>query len=73
MSCSIHHTDIVEVESDDLVLGSLLVDAGRGAVLLLVELVTDGILGGRGTSANTGVAVLGNVLVGLLGSGRDGT
>ena len=30
-------------------LGSLLVDIGRGVVTLLVDLVADGILGGRGT------------------------
>lgn len=32
-----------------LVLGSLLVDVGRSAVLLLVSLVANGILGSRGT------------------------
>ena len=50
-------------------LGSLLVEIGRLVVLLLVELVTDGILGGGGTSANASVGVLGDLLVGLLAAG----
>ena len=54
-------------------LGSLLVDVGRGVVLLLVDLVADGILGGREAGADTGVAVLGNFLVSLLGASADGT
>ena len=51
-------------------LGSLLVDVGVGVVLLLVDLVANGILGGGGTAAEGGVVVLGDLLVGLLGSGR---
>jgi hypothetical protein len=38
------------------------------AILGLVDLVTDGILGGSGTGAEVDVAVLGDVLVGLLGT-----
>ena len=57
---------------DSLVLGGLLVDIGRGVVLLLVNLIADGILGGRGTSAEAGIVVLGNRLVGLLGRGAGG-
>ena len=41
---------------------------GLGVVGDLVLLVDDGILGGAGASAQAGVAVLGDVLVGLLGS-----
>jgi hypothetical protein len=76
------------------VLGSLLVDVSRLVMLLLVDLVADGILGGRGPnvrgqyrvnevcvvgersnspSAEGGIAVLGNVLVGLLGAGAGST
>lgn len=40
---------------------------GLNIVGLLVLLVDEGILGSRGTSADLGVAVLGNLLVGLLG------
>ena len=54
-------------------LSGLLVDIGRAVVLLLVELVTDSILGSRGTSAERGVAVLGDLLVGLLGGGGKST
>lgn len=44
-------------------------DISLGIVLLLIELVTEGVLGGRGTGGHVGIAVLGDVLVGLLGSG----
>jgi len=54
------------------VLGSLLVEVSRLVVLLLVELVTDGILGSGGTSAEGSVRVLGNGLVGLLGASAGG-
>lgn len=54
-------------------LDGLLVDIGRSVVLLLVNLVADGILGGRRTSGNVGVVVLGDRLVGLLGGGAGGT
>jgi len=53
------------------VLGSLLVDIGSAVVLLLVDLVTDGVLGGGGTGAEGGVAVLGNLLVALLGGSGE--
>jgi hypothetical protein len=46
----------------------LLVALGRHVVLLLVLLVTERIHAGAGTRAQRGIAVLGNVLVGLLGS-----
>jgi len=49
------------------VLGGLLVDIGLAVVCLLIELVTDGITGSLGTGAEAGVAVFGDVLVGLLG------
>lgn len=39
----------VDRRESSLVLGSLLVDVGRSAVLLLVSLVANGILGSRGT------------------------
>jgi hypothetical protein len=55
------------------VLGSLLVDIGLAVVGLLIELVGDGITGGLGTGSDLRVAVFGNVLVGLLGSGGTGT
>jgi hypothetical protein len=45
-----------------------LVDISLGVVGGLVELVSDGILGGSGTAAQAGIAVLSNLLVGLLGS-----
>ena len=40
---------------------------------LLIDLVPDHVAGGLGTSAQGGVAVFGNVLVGFLGGGRAGT
>ena len=52
-------------------LGSLLVNIGSAVVLLLVHLVTDGVLGSGGAGADGGVAVLGNLLVGLLGGGGE--
>jgi hypothetical protein len=45
------------------------VDISLGVVLGLIELVTDGILGGLGTGGDAGIVVLSDVLVGLLGSG----
>lgn len=47
-------------------------DIGLGVVDLLVLLVTDGVDGGAGTGAPVGVGVLGDLLVGLLGSGGTG-
>jgi hypothetical protein len=44
------------------------VDISLGVVGELVLLVTEGILGGAGTSSDVGIAVLGDALVGLLGS-----
>lgn len=52
--------------------GSLLVDISLAVMLLLVELVADGITSGLGTGAEGGIAVLGHVLVGLLGSSGTG-
>jgi hypothetical protein len=54
------------------VLGGLAVDVGLAVVGLLVKLVRDGITGGLGTGREAGVAVLGHVLVGLLGRGGTG-
>lgn len=50
-----------------------LVDISLGVVRSLVLLVNNGVLGGRGTAAQAGIRVLGDVLVGLLGSGGSGT
>lgn len=47
-------------------------DISLGVVGRLVELVSNCILGGSGTGAQVCVAVLGNILVGLLGSLRAG-
>jgi hypothetical protein len=44
------------------------VDISLGVVAGLVDLVSNGILCGSGAGAEAGVAVLGNLLVGLLGS-----
>merc|ERR1739841_131221 len=57
---------------DPLVLGSLLVNIGLAVVSLLIELVGDGIASGLGAGAEVGIAVLGDVLVGLLGSSGTG-
>jgi hypothetical protein len=46
----------------------LLVGLGRSVVLVLLGLVADGVAGGFEASADVGVVVLGNLLVGLLGS-----
>jgi hypothetical protein len=40
---------------------------------LLIKLVTDHVAGGLNTSAELGVAVFSNLLVGFLGGGRTGT
>ena len=53
-------------------LDGLLVALTLGGVTRLLSLVTQGILGSGGTSADGGVAVLGDVLVGLLGSTGGG-
>jgi len=50
-----------------------LVDIGLGLVRVLVELVTNGVLCGGGTGREGCVAVLGNLLVGLLRCLRSGT
>lgn len=47
-------------------------DISLGVVDLLVLLVTDGIDGGAGAGAPAGTGVLGDLLVGLLGSGGTG-
>ena len=44
----------------DLVLGSLLVNVSLGVVLLLVELVSNGILGGSGAGGEGSIRVLCN-------------
>lgn len=49
-----------------------LVDVGLVVVSDLVELVSDGVLCSSGAGAEAGVVVLGDVLVGLLGSLRGG-
>ena len=65
--------DGIVIPIPSLVLSSLLVDIGRGVVLGLVDLVTEGVLGSSGTGAHAGVVVLGDLLVGLLGSTGSGT
>ena len=42
-------------------------------MLVLAELVTDGILGGRGTGIKRSLTILGNLLVSLLGGLRGCT
>lgn len=64
---------LLRVERKHLVLGSLLVDIGGSVVLLLVDLVANGVLASGETGGNVSVAVLGNLLVGLLGAGRGST
>jgi hypothetical protein len=54
------------------VLGSLLVNIGLAVVSLLINLVTDSIEASLSSGVERGVAVLGDILVGLLGSGRAG-
>lgn len=53
-------------------LGCLLVDIGLAVVSLLVKLVADGITSSLGSGGELCVAVLGDVLVGLLGRTRGG-
>lgn len=50
----------------------LLVQFSGSTVLVLVELVTDGILCGFSTGTDGSVGVLGNFLVGFLGGGGGG-
>ena len=50
-----------------------LVDISLGVVAGLVDLVGDGVLGGRSARSEGRVAVLGDLLVGLLGSGGTST
>lgn len=50
-----------------------LVDISLGVVSRLVGLVLDSIDTGAGTGGKAGVAVLGDLLVGLLGGGSSGT
>lgn len=47
-------------------------DISLGVMARLVELVSNGILCGSGAGAEACVVVLGNLLVGLLGSFRTG-
>lgn len=54
-------------------LGGLLVDIGLSVVSLLVDLVADGVHASLGSGGQRSVAVLGNVLVGLLRSGGTST
>jgi uncharacterized ion transporter superfamily protein YfcC len=60
--------DFFQEKLADLVGGSLLVGLGRSVVLVLLGLVPDGITSGLEASADAGVVVLGDLLVGLLGS-----
>jgi hypothetical protein len=53
-------------------LDGLLVGGALGVVLGLRGLVAESVLGGAGTGADAGVAVLGDLLVGLLGGGSGG-
>jgi hypothetical protein len=53
-------------------LGSFFVCLGADVVLLLVNLVAESILASAQASADIGVVVLGNLLVGLLGTSVHG-
>jgi hypothetical protein len=59
-------------ELDALVGSSLLVGLSRSIVLVLLSLVGEGITSSLEASADGGVVVLGNLLVGLLGSTVSG-
>jgi hypothetical protein len=61
---------VISTESSEGCTGKwlTLVDIGLGVVGDLVLLVDNGILGGAGTGGNLSIVVLGDVLVGLLGS-----
>jgi hypothetical protein len=50
-----------------------LVGISLGVVRSFVLLVDNGVLGGRGTASQAGIRILGDVLVGLLGSTGTGT
>jgi len=50
-----------------------LVDISLGIVVGLVQLVSNGILGSSCSAAQAGIGVLGDTLVGLLGSGGTST
>lgn len=52
-----------------VVLGGLVVDVSLSVVCLLVDLVGDGITSGLCSGTDAGIAVLGNILVSLLGCG----
>jgi len=56
-----------------LVGSALLVGLSMSIMLLLVGLVRDSVTSGLEASANAGVGILGDVLVGLLGSTRGST
>lgn len=58
--------------STHLVLRSFLVNISLSVVFLLVELVTDSILGCGGSGAEGSVAILSDLLVGLLRCGGTG-
>jgi len=71
---SIHDSSVVkDNEKSNLVLGRLLVDISLGVVLCLVHLVSDSVLASTQTSSEGSITILGNVLVGLLGSGSTST
>lgn len=53
-------------------LDGLLVGLALALVLLLLGLVANSVLGSRGTGAEAGIRVLGDLLVGLLGGTRGG-
>ena len=59
--------------SKRLVLSGLAVDISLAVVSLLGKFVGDGITGSLGTGTESGVVVLGNVLVGLLRSSGTST
>lgn len=54
-----------------LVLDLLLVDLSVSVVLGLVKLVANGILSSGGTGTERGIVILGDILVGFLGSTRS--
>lgn len=68
-----HAVDPLLIGVQHLVLGGLLVDIGLAVVRLLVDLVSDGITSSLGSGSDGGIAVFGDLLVGLLGCGGTGT
>lgn len=73
ISCIDNHNEtVIGQYRKRLLLALLLVGLALGVVAHLVLLVTDGVTGGLGTGSEGSVRVLGDVLVGLLGSASSG-